>query len=1342
MGHRLLMRAEPKTLPTSLSQRVREKTMRAEPETLTPALSQRKRVRTTWSLLALSACKTLTRSAAVAGLVLLQAGSAVAGVGGGGQTPLPVFSLPPSLSCAGTVTLVGGQHWGYVIWNASDASWLNTHDVAVWLKPAGGSFTLQGVMSLMSDAQAIRTWMPRAAALGDDLGVANFLAGELLRQWKADTPFPNDLADKLSMLGGRARQNTESAAALRQMGNSRPSFRFVSGTGWAGPLGAARGQEAVIELRERNPATGEEGGVVGRVVLIAGQVEVLAAPGAPVQVPPNFLQNLPVPSEGRLYLPMPNNLDNQPDLGVALRWAVPEALRRQILLTRGFMVWRLPAGSAPQSNASMLATLARDGGKLPTDPGEVRALARVPGPAIKLFASTGSNESGPDVANFTLDAATLFMCDDNARFATAANNPSNIIGVAYAEGEVSQYYVAVVDLLGRYGPLSTLGTGVAVHTVPPDVPDVTRVESIMKPDVGSGLPSQRLRVVWKPNPNAEGEVATTHYLVFRDRTANSVAKTNALDRITRPAEHEDLIYLGVVEHPVATESELFFDDDMLMPAPGEYGRPYFYCIRAAHLGPLGYNLSSPSPAVFGTLRDREGPPPPSGSVAGDCPRAGFAFDGAPVADVPAPVAPEVAVLHVVIHRGTEDGKWKEVEWVQLQAGTNNDLMDSPRLYFGRNDRVWFDFVMPKGRGWHVVAKACTPLGRISYPVSINGLAHNCSLAGSTHYNLTGRALGAPVIGMATPGQPLSQYWEPFFNVDESETVCNFSPAESIEGTLRGSYDLSWVNSQGKHASLLVQSKRTLIDPWRNSATSLLAPTTNSFHFSGHLPSFLPGDWRVWRVVDPPDSPDPILCPHTAYPKGAGKVQPILVTLNIPAGAREYRLYRRIDAGDLMLCKQATGLWDNQEVTVLLADGLIPQAGGAIRYYGQTLDQHGNPSALVLLGEKLSEAKLPVPLLNKPISTGNINSPKVRIQASCPSSGVKRLTIEVDPPVLGVLPDWIVPQSSLPKLSFNLDASAGVSKPFLSSQTLTTAAKRFADNNNGAITLDIELPVLSGIDYTISVLACGESVSNTVSSGPKLFTWSPPIVEGTVPWPARPVPQVVAWNSSVKAFQTRSAEFYFVSGGSFIPEPLTMYPPEKYPVAISIGWLSLKSDTPYPNDPYSNWKMMTTTYGNVLGFSGVPRFEESPAPADLFHKYLYAKVNQSAGGSGVYMPDFSQTLFPFVLYRRQTARKLGSAVVPTPDTDITQVSPMIQRIAWMHGSGSSSEFAFLVDPFVGVLAKGGLHSNSPAATLCLFDNTPVAINATYHYYLMHFDTNFEPDQIIDAGEVTIAEEQEQ
>ena len=558
----------------------------------------------------------------------------------------------------------------------------------------------------------------------------------------------------------------------------------------------------------------------------------------------------------------------------------------------------------------------------------------------------------------------------------------------------------------------------------------------------------------------------------------------------------------------------------------------------------------------------------------------------------------------------------------------------------------------------------------------------------------------------------------------------FTPSEIVEGTLRGVYDAFWYNPGGLHASLLVQ-KRFLGD-WYNNAASLLGPATNRFHFSGHLPPLVIDDWRVWRVVDPPRSPDPANCPHTAFPAGAAKIQPIHVTLDIPAGSREYRLYRRIDAGELVLRAQGAGVWDDADVAVALDDGMIPKAGGAIRYYGQVFDQHGNPSALALLGEKLSAAKLPIPVLSKPSSAGDVANPRVRIQAVCPRPGVARLVIDVDPPLVGELPEELLPQLAASKLVFNLDPAAGVDKPYLNSQTLSTVAERFRDKN-GALALDIELPVALGTDYTIAVRAFGESPGNSVSSTPQLFTWTPPIVEGTVPWPARPVPKVVTWNPDLCAFQTVQDDFTL--GGS----TLDMHSATAYPVAVAIGAIPLESAEEYIHDSDSNWTTLVSGYGTVLGVSGIPRFGESPPPADLFHQFLLYKVEHAGGG--FHQIDFTQSLFPFVLYRRQTARQIGSVTVPTPDTDITQVSPMIGRIAWMPEPGADPRFAFLVDPFVGALARGGLNPYTPVVTLCLFDNTPVALGATYHYYLMHFDSGFEPDQIIDAGEVTIRGEVE-
>ncbi len=68
------------------------------------------------------------------------------------------------------------------------------------------------------------------------------------------------------------------------------------------------------------------------------------------------------------------------------------------------------------------------------------------------------------------------------------------------------------------------------------------------------------------------------------------------------------------------------------------------------------------------------------------------------------------------------------------------------------------------------------------------------------------------------------------------------------------------------------------------------------------------------------------------------------------------------------------------------------------------------------------------------------------------------------------------------------------------------------------------------------------------------------------------------------------------------------------------------------------------------------------------------------------------------------------------------------------STSGSPFTYLTDADVGLLAN----PNGTHADIILWDTTPVAEGATYHYYLVRFNPEAEIDQIVDAGEITIPE----
>jgi hypothetical protein len=154
---------------------------------------------------------------------------------------------------------------------------------------------------------------------------------------------------------------------------------------------------------------------------------------------------------------------------------------------------------------------------------------------------------------------------------------------------------------------------------------------------------------------------------------------------------------------------------------------------------------------------------------------------------------------------------------------------------------------------------------------------------------------------------------------------------------------------------------------------------------------------------------------------------------------------------------------------------------------------------------------------------------------------------------------------------------------------------------------------------------------------------------------------------------------------------------------------------------------------------------APPPADLFHQYLFKKKLPHPE-LALEIPDSS--IFPFVVYRQQIARKIAGVDEPTPDTDIVQASHLVRNIIWDSSSlarppteptedAPPPGFAFFNDPWIGV-ARQSPTLSSLSVDLCYFDTTPVAAGSTYRYFLMHFDELGEPDGIIDAGTVTISE----
>lgn len=1258
-----------------------------------------------------------------------------------GQAPTPpaVMRLPPSLSAGGTGVIVNGAAWGHVAWQATTPEWYAKNHIAVYLKSGDAAsvqpFVLQGTVAPLTDPTAIAAWVGRAArlaqatdGLAENIGICKALAGNLIELWSPVQPavIPGGLVESLSILAGRAAQEPAAAATLRGMGLSHPVFRFLSGTGWAGPLNVPVGQDATIELREVDRVSGSEGTTVARLTLRATSLsspkispDLVTAPDAVVQVKPDWFPTAAVLlPEGVLNIPAQTML---PDLAPALRWSFPDELRRQVLLTRGFMLWHSNASLTMPSSASLVLNLPL-----------LTKILRNPAPAPKLFSSLAGIGSGPAVDNFTLDRTTWFFADDNQRYDFKVAPPEGqnpvITGTAHANNSSRVYYTAAVDLLGRYGPPSAPRAAVAIRTVPPNTPKIEAVENI----VSGG--NQRLRIAFKPTLVPAGGVPISRYLIFRDRAVNTLPGIQrTLNKSVDPARNNEMIYVGQVNQPPnpTALSEITFTDQALAPVlPAHFGQTYYYCLRAVCDVPgFGMNISAPSAPVFGTVRDREGPPAPSGIIAVEGARPGIAFaDLNPVITDNPNVPADTTLLRFRFtrqSRGVASIRMRIVRQIAREGGSQTTNL--PEFHFGKSSSFDFDYPVGGDRqdNFTLSVEAISANGRVSHRVTPGPFTLSDLLPRKTYVLEILSTTG----GVMDMDPQFNFLWQPYFikPSDGTPSFYSFAAVSLGDGTYTGTFPGPVDASRSR--SLLIQRRSSPTGTWSNLNWARLPAGQSQFHFLvGGV--FLPNaQYRVWEVIDPPGAPDILSFAHDPTPADASVVQPIKVTLIAPAGASEYRIYRRIENGPLFLLKQDAGTWDPATVkTTVLSDTLVPPAGGTFSYFGQTFDEHGNPSPLALLDQVVGVIpELPVPVVDVLESGGTIADPRLVVRASCPSPGVERAEIVMTPApeFTTTLATKAIPNGVL----FNFTPGAS---PSLPQEISSTALSSTVVTSSPAVPFIFSdsIRIKAGVEYTFQIRVLGIFGTTGTLSSEQKFTWTEPIAGSAVPWPARATPPAISWHPSVVAFRNLP-EFQTVSLPGGTSRVISDITPGYRPVAVEIGYIPFNSENPRDLDSLSNWRIIFSLRApdkGLLAMVGVP--DAAATPSRLFHQFLHPKT-KNGGDLPAY--DYDRKLLPVVLYRQQTQRLIGSTSVPVVDADLVQVSPLIENIAYLEELGEVS----LIDPYVGVLERSALIAGPPfGLSLCLFDCAPATAGASYRYFLVHFTSNYEPDAIINAGVVNI------
>lgn len=460
----------------------------------------------------------------------------------------------------------------------------------------------------------------------------------------------------------------------------------------------------------------------------------------------------------------------------------------------------------------------------------------------------------------------------------------------------------------------------------------------------------------------------------------------------------------------------------------------------------------------------------------------------------------------------------------------------------------------------------------------------------------------------------------------------------------------------------------------------------------------------------------------------GKIVGPTITLTIPTGAAEYRIYRRVgpDGSFQMI---AHGAGNTLPVTLPADIDIIDPApptenGTEVCYFAQIFDENGNSSPRVKLAcVTIQSGNLPTPMLSEVTYLAeNAGQAQVKLNWFSDPISVERFEI------------WVAadasadPQITSPSLSPKLEVTtapiindevAGLA--FCGYQTKTIASGQIGSGAEFSVTVNVP----SSQSLTFAVRAVGKGPNQSTpnsdarSQGPfsnaVLATWKPPSVpdQDVIPWPALAVPSVGDIALDVLNYQKGE--------GPFFAAPLPV------------------------GDTHSATILMGTMFSEPIGNDFT--VELGKDPLDFFFSFRKQNIHPISA-------DQLESIIPFVVYRHQ----LPSPAYPSAVANLVQVSPLIDRIAYKD----NSSYRAIRDPFIRIInvnnslpeykipVSGGF-SRDPGKSSLVTDNAeahatlpylkdcnsllywvdpmPVARGAKYQYLIVHFDPRGEIDRVI-------------
>lgn len=944
---------------------------------------------------------------------------------------------------------------------------------------------------------------------------------------------------------------------------------------------------------------------------------------------------------------------------------------------------RLRWGTPPELRRLSALSFGYNLWRIPKAAAEAGNFQNVP-PTIAQFHTdanfTRANVSSAIMARKQLTAGSgTGAADDPADRITYffADDGRATTGTNFNDGQEFYYFVTARDLLGRDGLSSTGRLARACRRIPPSPPGDVRVENAVLP----GSTNQpRLQVVWEQNTNSTD--AVSEYWIYRWANATSSFTNEATPLSNR---------VGVVAHIAGTNFNYFLDNSAGALTSANSSNVW-YTVRAVTLAACDPLLSAQAGPAWGVLRERSGPDATTGEVLGSCGTPVVMFQNFATYSI----TNDASVFHLRLTCVRRD---PGIAWAMFSV-TNVDTVNTfGPLYFPPDgDSLSIEVEQSfKTTSPGQLGVSCT-VGTDYDQVSQGA---KCTIATPFSYSEEREAVFFAGQLFATA---LSSS-DPLLNVlNNSNTVCN--SAFSVVPDASGMVAMQFGVAPG--TTLLIQAQTNGV--W--SDVAVLKPNSNNVYWVSY-PACLIGPVPPFRGCTVNLPSDSGCAQHITGGASGGASARLRVRFRLTPRTREYRVYRRADDGPLTMFAQGPAAYDPNKI-IEAQDDAMPSSPTRLCYFVQLLDEHGNGSPLSFIGCRNAKPPKPArPVLAEPQGIGTSANPQVVLNWFCPTAGISRFQFKiqrVDSPSptasSGMVSSALRLYSSYNKrVSFFGLLKNALAKAFSFSEAHFTPniSPTFGPGPQFTLTAN----VIANATYDICVTPVDEqgSVLDGATSEMWRFKWTPPVLLANVPWPARPLPPVREFepDDPNEFFSPRATAQAFVTYYGAITDHYR-------PIGIRIGTLS------------TSFSFITDTNNNFVTYQCQSCGVNVDPHADLFR----SRATDSERAN--------RTILPLVVYRQQVT----NANFPKVSSDIVQVTPMIERIPWkvntvlVGDGGGYISTVTIPDRLFAMVWDQETYYN----ILYVLDQQPPVLGARYRYFVMRFNEQREPYDILPVGEVEL------